>query len=212
MLNQSTHIKNFNKYPIWLLSEKSDSTAPMCTPLSKPKSGTFIMEEIWKEIEGFENYMISNLGRVYSFKNHKILKSSLDSKGYHRVDLFKNGKRYVGSVHRLVGNAFIPNLLNLPEINHKNGITIDNKIENLEWMTHKQNGRHARDVLKRFYNTGPKGKPVIGLNIKTQEQIKFKSAGEAGKNGFNNGHVSDCCNKRRYTHKGYKWQYETTNL
>jgi predicted DNA-binding protein len=207
MLKQSTHIKNFNKYPIRLLSEKSDSAAPMCTPLSKPKSGTFIMEEIWKAIEGFEDYSISDKGNVYSHKSNKILKPQMNSHGYYHVSLYKLGKFYTKKIHRLVIEIFVPNLSNKSETNHKNGIKTDNRIENLEWVTGRENTIHAKDVLK--VTMGSKHKPVIGINIKTGERIRFKSIHEADRNGFGRCSVSNCCNKigKSLIYKGCIWEF-----
>jgi hypothetical protein len=207
VLNQNTHINNLKKYPIWLLPEKSDSVAPVCMPLSKPKSGTFIMEEIWKTIEGFEDYLISDKGNVYSHKSNKILKPQMNGHGYHHVSLYKLGEFYTKKIHRLVLEAFIPNLSNKPETNHKNGIKTDNRIENLEWVTGRENIIHAKDILK--VTMGSKHKPVIGINIKTGEQIRFKSISEANRNGWGRCSVSNCCNKikQRLIFKGYTWGF-----
>lgn len=98
------------------------------------------MEEIWKDVVGENGYLISNLGRIKSFKtkNEKILNGSIDSYGYPRVTL--NGKVY--SIHRLVATAFIKNTYNKPTVNHKNMIKTDNKVDNLEWMTIAEQNRH----------------------------------------------------------------------
>lgn len=104
------------------------------------------MKEEWREIEGYEElYEISNIGRVKSllFNREKILNLIMHSQGYHRVKLSKYNKPTHFLVHRLVGGAFILNTLNKPEINHKNGIKTDNRVSNLEWVTHKENLEHA---------------------------------------------------------------------
>jgi hypothetical protein len=98
-----------------------------------------------KDYEGL--YQISNIGMVKSFPrkhtNGGLLKSYLLSNGYHRIVLCKNSVPKAYSVHRLVAQTFIPNPLNLPEVNHKNGIKTDNRVENLEWCTRKNNSLHA---------------------------------------------------------------------
>ena len=115
------------------------------------------MTEIWKDVVGYEClYQVSNLGRIKSvFRNinHKpynitikerIIKQTMDRKGYYYVNLSKQGKVKCCRVHQLVGKAFIPNPNNLVEINHINGIKTCNIVDNLEWVSHKENMQHAR--------------------------------------------------------------------
>jgi hypothetical protein len=96
--------------------------------------------EHWKAIKGYEGYEVSNLGKVRSPRI--ILKGSLQGKGYVRVDLPKERKSKHISVHRLVAEAFIPNPLKKDQVNHINGIKTDNRLENLEWVTCKENHAH----------------------------------------------------------------------
>jgi len=97
------------------------------------------MKEIWKKINGYDSYRVSNLGRIKSLiGKEKILKNQKNPGGYLSVRL--NGKRHL--VHRLVGFAFIKNPENKPEINHKNKIKTDNCVKNLEWNTRYENEAH----------------------------------------------------------------------
>jgi DNA-binding Xre family transcriptional regulator len=119
------------------------------------------MEEIWKDIEGYEGiYQVSSLGRVKSLARvitrstgadysviERILKTANNPSGYEVAILSTNGKMYPVTVHRLVAKAFIPNPENKETINHKNGVKTDNRVSNLEWHTRSENVKHAYDVL-----------------------------------------------------------------
>lgn len=104
----------------------------------------------WKYIPGYNNkYLISKLGIVNSLKangHHKTLKPRRDRAGYKTVRLTKNGKTSTFYVHRLIAQLFIPNELNKPNINHKNGNKTNNWYENLEWVTHAENVQHAYEM------------------------------------------------------------------
>lgn len=113
------------------------------------------MKEIWKPIKGYEGiYEISNFGKVKSIRyfNHvnnkiysreKMLKLSLNEKGYFRVGLYKSGKEIKFKVHRLVAENFIPNPNKYNEVNHIDGNKQNNCVDNLEWCTHSHNIKEA---------------------------------------------------------------------
>ena len=108
-------------------------------------------------------------------------------------------------VHRIVAKAFIPNPENKPQVNHKDEDKTNNKVENLEWMTGKENSNHGTRN-ERMANS--KSKPIYGINIKTNEKIEFPSIQEAGRNGFDQGNIVKCLKGRCKSHKGYKWFYK----
>ena len=101
------------------------------------------MEEKWKIIDGFSRYLVSNTGRVKNVLRLRDLKF-YDRNGYKRIDLIndENIKKKV-TVHRLVAQAFIPNLNNKPQVNRKDGNRANNNVKNLEWCTPKENTAHA---------------------------------------------------------------------
>jgi len=99
------------------------------------------IQEIWKDIPSLEGkYQASNLGRIKSKRG--ILKLCIPKCGYPVVGMPNNK---ITKVHRLVAISFIPNTETKPFVNHKNGIKTDNRIDNLEWCTHKENKKHASE-------------------------------------------------------------------
>ena len=193
-----------------------------------------IMEnEIWKTINDFDGlYEVSNFGRVKSLQQfhgttERILKPFLNKWGYYRVSLRKSNKYYKKSVHRLVAEAFLPNPNNLPEVNHINEVKTDNRVENLCWVSSKENcnygSRNARILqknkenglyvrLKTFIKT-MKSKPVIQCDLQGNVLKEWESGMEIERQlGYSFSNICNCCLGKPHhnTAYGYKWHYKQT--
>ncbi len=103
-----------------------------------------IMEEIWKDVVGYEGfYLVSNLGNVRRVESVTNRKHGRNSKGYSQVCLSVHGKQKNFLIHRLVASAFVWKPQDKTEVNHINGVKNDNRAENLEWVTSRENHLHA---------------------------------------------------------------------
>lgn len=186
------------------------------------------MKEIYKPIEGYEGlYEISNLGNVKSLDygrtgKEQILKGGKDRYGYLYVLLYKNKERKKITTHRLVATTFIPNKENKPCINHKNEIKTDNRAENLEWVTIKENnnyGTHNERIAKA--NRGKKRSqetieklskshsiPIVQLDLHGNFIAVHQGATQVGRDlGFYSSNINACCKGKYKTAHGYKWYF-----
>lgn len=172
----------------------------------------------WKDVKGYENlYQVSNDGLVKSFHGDKprILKQSLDSHGYKMVTLYKNGQYYNIGVHKLVAWTFIDNLEFKPQTNHKNGIKTDNNVNNLEWVSAKENVNHAfKNGLCKSWLRGmlgskhPRAKKILQYTLNKKFIKKFGSIADATR--ITNVDGGDICKVAKYKKKqagGYFWSY-----
>lgn len=116
------------------------------------------MEEVWVELEDWPDYLISNMGNVWSKLRGRLLKQSVDTKGYFRVNLQRDGVWKNVAPHRLVAFAFISGYFDGAHVNHKDGVKTNNVSENLEWVTHAENMKHARDT--GLIHTGPRWRTI----------------------------------------------------
>lgn len=123
----------------------------------------------WSDVQEFPNlYKVSTLGTVASYR--KTLSINILNSGYQSVQFKVDGKNINRLVHRLVANAFIPNIENKKEVNHIDGNKLNNIVTNLEWVTSSENKIHARDTGLKIYNNPTKG-------IKLSNKSKYYNVG-----------------------------------
>lgn len=181
-------------------------------------------KEIWKDIPNYEGlYQASNLGRVKSLERfrkgkngslvtikEKILKQQLVC-GYYQIGLYKQSIQKFHQVHRLVWSAFNGPIPEGYEVNHINEIKTDNRLENLNLMTHKENcnwGTGIERCTKKRIN-GKCSKPVLQFTLEDVFIKKYPSTHQAEREtGFNSSDISSCCNGKRKTAHGFKWKYK----
>lgn len=187
-------------------------------PLLDNQKGNNIMIEEWRDVVGFEGlYQVSNLGNVKRIKNGsgtqpgRILKPRIN-RGYYRVNLSKNSHTTDKRIHRLVAQAFIPNPENKPEIDHIDGNVQNNNIDNLRWVTPKENmqNENTKDVLinrkKRYGKENHSSRPIICEELQTL----FWGANEAQRcTGIWQQSICKVLSGKRNTAGGLHWRYAT---
>lgn len=159
----------------------------------------------WKPIQGFEKYLVSDNGQVWSLYTHRALTPAIDKYGYERVALFKDGKAHTRTVHRLVARAFVPNPLNLPTVNHINEVKTDNRVKNLEWASVADNDNHGTRN-ERMADT--KCRLPVEQILSNGTAVRYKGVKDASrKTGINRCCIALCCKNIRKTAGGYTWRY-----
>ena len=175
------------------------------------------MNEIWRPIEGFEQYDVSNLGRIRSkdrFVNirsygKRLIKGQILSPhkgrgGYLYIALCFGSKHKSFKVHRLVAQAFIPNPGNKPQVNHIDNDRQNNRVDNLEWVTAEENNAW-KVACGRSGNKCKK--PIKATDIKTGNSIIFESTLAAQKNGFSRAAIWRCMTGEYSHHHGHTFEF-----
>lgn len=171
--------------------------------------------EIWKDIKDLEGYQVSNFGCVRSLNYRrtgkvKVLSPCVNTYGYFRVNLCKNGIVNSFLIHRLVADAFIPNPYNLPQVNHKDEDKTNNRVENLEWCSANYNTNYGTCIKRRSNKTrnGKCSKPVLQLTIDGRLVKEWSSIMETERKGFNHSNIIKCCRGVYNKAYGYVWKYK----
>lgn len=177
------------------------------------------MVEIWKPVKGYESYQVSNLGRLK--RGSRFLRGTLDKNGYCDVMLCEDKKKKHMRLHRLVAQAFVPNPNNLDTVDHIDSDKNNNKSNNLQWLSRKDNT--LKSHIERGHIIGGKRKkygkkpgetlrqPIIQLSLDGYVIEEFISMMDAErKTGINSGNISNCVNGKKKTAGGFIWRRKIT--
>lgn len=153
-----------------------------------------------RDIQGYEGlYGITSCGRVWSYRSQKFLKPRINNKGYLSVELWKDGTRKIYFIHRLVADAYIPNPDHKPQVNHKDEDKTHSYINNLEWMTAKENINYGTRTQRT-------SKAVYQFDLNGNLVANYESVNEAYRQ-TKIGNISACATGKLKTAGGYHWSY-----
>lgn len=178
------------------------------------------MVEIWRDIKDYEGlYQVSNLGRVKSLEHkvkykhvyrtvkERILKPATLNNGYLIVSLHKNKKMKTYTIHRLVAEAFKPNLHNYPTVDHINRIKTDNRADNLRWAPYELQVANSSAIKNSNKATS---KPVKQYTVDGQFIREYRSLTEASiETGLQIGNICKCCYYKRKSTGDYIWKFSS---
>lgn len=179
-------------------------------------------QELWISIKQNCNYEISNLGNVRNKKTKRILKPAISNKGYYLVSLSDNCKMHTYTIHKLVKEHFDRCAFEYEVINHIDGNKLNNNINNLEYVTQKDNCIKAwnlglcENIRKSAYQLKHSTKiktsrEVVQYDKNYNEIARYSSIREAErKTGINNSNIIKCCKNKKYKAGGYIWGYART--
>ena len=190
------------------------------------KAGVFYMQEIWKDIVGYEGlYQVSSLGNIRSLsfgaRNYrksnivKLLKQSPTNCGYFKVQLYCEGKSKMMYVHRIVATAFIPNPERKPQVNHIDGNKSNNVASNLEWVSQSENHIHAiahglrspSPMLGRTGADNPNSKVILQYDLLGNFINEWCGIAEAARNiNASAKLISNCVCGNKKSACGYIWR------
>lgn len=160
------------------------------------------MKQVWKTIEKYPNYEVSNYGKVRNKTTGRQLKAHPNSSGYLRVPLFKNGKSKQVFVHRLVAEAFIPNPHNKKQVNHIKKPITNNRVNNLEWCNQSDNIIHQWKAKER--KKSHKGEKILCVETNQVFNTQQQAADFAG---VHRKRIYEALEGLTKTAGGYHWKY-----
>lgn len=187
-----------------------------------------LVNENWMDIPNSRGvYQVSNYGRIkrichtrYSNRYRtngrtyqtKILKCSINKQGYVNFQMYNlDNTMTTFKVHRLVANLFIPNNKNKPQVNHIDGDKLNNKVDNLEWCTNSENGKHAWDNGLRTKRLGKDNKFSVKIDQFDLNNNYIKTWGSIGEItrelGISHSLITATCQGKQKTSRGYIWKY-----
>lgn len=165
---------------------------------------------MWNDAVGYEGlYAVSSQGEVMSLRDNHIMTPVPDKDGYLNVCLTKGGKSISLKVHRLVAQAFIKNPLGKPQVNHKDENKANNTVDNLEWVTAKENNNYGtRNARLSISKRNKYCKKVSQYDLSGNFIKVWQSFNEVYRQeGYDTGLLVKVCQGRKLTAYGYKWRY-----
>ena len=148
-----------------------------------------------KDVVGYEGlYGVTSCGKIWSYRRQKFLTPSDNGNGYLYINLIKNGEYKRCRIHRIVAEAYIPNPDNLPEVDHIDNDKTHNYVNNLQWLSHKDNSRKS------------KNKPILQFDLNGNFIREWECTADVGNEV--KGHICDCLKGNRKTAYGYIWKYK----
>lgn len=159
----------------------------------------------WRPIAGFEDrYAVSSAGEIKNIETGYVLQNRIKNNGYVACHLYRKRKVRATTVHRLVAIAFLGEERG-KEVNHRNGIKTDNRVENLEWVTQSENRFHAVKVLKQCTMI------LKCVDLSSGAETVFTSLQEAGRAGFTLDAIRRCLSGVSDQHAGRRWEIVEDN-
>lgn len=177
-----------------------------------------ISGEVWKDVKGFNGiYQVSSLGRIKAIRyKHKIRVQHISRDGYAKITFCVGSKYTYFNVHRLVALAFLPPVEHISsyEVDHIDGVKLNNSYKNLRWVNHEDNMRNPRTTIVLKKRKGPllgkkgklhpRSKPIFAMD-KDGNRFDFEGSWDAHRKGYKYTSVQACLHNKMKTYRGLRW-------